>query len=430
MTKSVTEQKPTSPQIDRRHSDPPGLWIAVFTGSVALHLVAFWILRSYSYQLSLIRQQNSNSAIPIELIEVSPTERSKVQSQAKAKPGSPQSSSNTQKSVAVTDEDAIALLDKKIAIASNPNSSPSPQQPSPKLTVNQQQTTTAKPQLTTQPKSTPSIPPTPPPESSAVPQPDITPATSPLHNQQSNPTPVTPPFQTQQSDSIPPIPPPHQTDIPTSESENPIPDEQNQALSPDINPTTPSTDASPSTNSPLYSQFPKQPDANISLGKSTALPTLNPSIQPPSSLSPDETRSDGGLVATWSAFSRDEIIDLRQKGVVRQDVPPDVLAQPLGENTKELPVSFISSEPDLDNVDLLVSLAIDQNGKLIARDANGNPAIDIIDMTPEELKVKKTKYQQLLIDIFQNVSFSPASNQDGSKPLQSNLVVRVKIERR
>ncbi len=416
MAKSVTDKKPIPSQIDRRHSDPPGLWIAVFAGSVALHLVAFWILRSYSYQLSLIRQQNSNSAIPIELIEVSPTGRSKVQPQAKAKPGSPQSSSNTQKSVAVTDEDAIALLDKKTAIASNPNSSTPPQQPSPKPTVNQQQTATAKPQLTTQPKSTPSIPSTPEPKSSAVPQPDI--------------TPVKPPSQVQQPDTIFPTPPPDQTDIPTSESENPIPDEQNQALSPDINATTPPTYTLPSTNSPINSQLPKQPDANISLGKSTALPTLDPSVQPPPSLSADETQSDGGLVATWNTFSRDEMIDLRQKGVLIQDLPPDILAQPLGENTKELPVDFISSEPDLDNVDLLVSLAIDQNGKLIARDANGNPTVDIIDMTPEELKANKSKYQQLLIDLFQNISFSPARNQDGSKPLESNLVVRVKIERR
>ncbi|MGJ5675972.1 MAG: hypothetical protein ACR9NN_20545 [Nostochopsis sp.] len=418
MTKSVADQKPIPPHIVRRHSDPPGLWIAVVMGSVALHLLAFWILRSYySYQLSFIRQQNSNSAIPIEVIEVSPTGRSKVQPQAKAKPGSPQSSSNTQKSVAVIDEDAIALIDKKTAIASNPNSSPLLQQPSPKTTVNQQQTAKPKPQLTTQPKSIPSITPTPKPESSAVQQPDT--------------IPPTPPFQAQQPDTIPPTPPPDQTDIPsTSESENPIPDEQNQASSPDINATIPPTDTSSATNLPLNSQLPKQPDANISLGKSTSLPTLNPSVQPPPSLSADQTRSDGGLVATWNAFPRDEMIDLLQKGVVRQDVPPDVLAQPLGENTKELPVSFISSEPDLDNVDLLVSLAIDQNGKLIDRDANGNPAVDIIDMTPEELKAKKTQYQQLLIDLFQNVSFSPGRNQDGSKPPQSNLVVRIKIERR
>ncbi|PMB40443.1 hypothetical protein CEN41_19430 [Fischerella thermalis CCMEE 5330] len=389
MTKSVTEQKATSSPIYRRHSDPPGLWIAVFTGSVAIHLLAFWMLRLYSYQLSLRQQQNSSNNIPIEIIEISPTESAKAQSQAKVKPVSPQSSS------LLTNEDAIALIDQKTAIASKPNSSPR-QQPSPKPTVAQQQTATAKPQPTTQPESTPT-------------------SESPAN---------------QQPDTIPPTPPPDNTDTSTSESENPIPDEQNQALLPNTNPTTPPKDSFPSTNEQLESQLPEQPDANISLGKSTPLPTIDPSLQPPPQLPTDETQTSGGLVATWDAFSRDEMIDLIQKGVVIQDVPPDIVAQPLGDNTKELPVSFISSEPDLDNVDLVASLAIDEKGKLIARDANGNPGVEIIDMTPEELATKKTKYQQLLIDVFQNVSFSPGRNQDVSQPLQSNLFVRVKIERR
>ncbi|PLZ18394.1 hypothetical protein [Fischerella thermalis] len=377
MTKSVTEQKATSSPIYRRHSDPPGLWIAVFTGSVAIHLLAFWMLRLYSYQLSLRQQQNSSNNIPIEIIEISPTESAKAQSQAKVKPASPQSSS------LLTNEDAIALIDQKTAIASKPNSSLR-QQPS------------AKPQPTTQPESTP--------------------------------TPELP--ANQQPDTIPPTPPPDNTDTSTSESENPIPDEQNQALLPNTNPTTPPKDSFPSTNEQLESQLPEQPNANISLGKSTPLPTIDPSLQPPPQLPTDETQTSGGLVATWDAFSRDEMIDLVRKGVVIQDVPPDIVAQPLGDNTKELPVSFISSEPDLDNVDLVASLAIDEKGKLIARDANGNPGVEIIDMTPEELATKKTKYQQLLIDVFQNVSFSPGRNQDVSQPLQSNLFVRVKIERR
>lgn len=389
MTKSVTEQKATSSPIYPRHSDPPGLWIAVFMGSVAIHLLAFWMLRIYSYQLSLRQQQNSSNNIPIEIIEISPTESAKAQSQAKVKPASPQSSS------LLTNEDAIALIDQKTAIASKPNSSLR-QQPSAKPTVAQQQTATAKPQPTTQPESTP--------------------------------TPELP--ANQQPDTIPPTPPPDNTDTSTSESENPIPDEQNQALLPNTNPTTPPKDIFPSTNEQLESQLPEQPNANISLGKSTPLPTIDPSLQPPPQLPTDETQTSGGLVATWDAFSRDEMIDLIRKGVVIQDVPPDIVAQPLGDNTKELPVSFISSEPDLDNVDLVASLAIDEKGKLIARDANGNPGVEIIDMTPEELATKKTKYQQLLIDVFQNVSFSPGRNQDVSQPLQSNLFVRVKIERR
>ena len=411
MTKSVTDQKPTPSPIYRRHSDPPGLWFAVFTGSVAIHLLAFWLLHLYSYQLSLRRQQNSSSAIPIEIIEISPTESSKAQSQAKVKPVSPQSSSNTQKSALVTDEDAITLIDQKTAIASNPNSSLR-QQPSPKPTVAQQQTATAKPQPTTQPESTPTFTPTPTPELPANQQPTTIPPFASPPNQQPN--------------TIPPTPPPDNTDTSTSELQNPIPDEQNQASLPDTNPTTPPKESFPSTNE----QLPEQPDANISLGKSTPLPTIDPSVQPPAQLPPEETQTSGGLVATWDTFSRDEMIDLIQKGVVIQDIPPDIVAQPLGDNTKQLPISFISSEPDLDNVDLVASLAIDEKGKLIARDANGNPGVEIIDMTPEELATKKTKYQQLLIDVFQNVSFSPGRNQDVSQPLQSNLFVRVKIERR
>ncbi|MER3493262.1 MAG: hypothetical protein C4323_13575 [Mastigocladus sp. ERB_26_2] len=443
MTKSVTDQKPTPSPIYRRHSDPPGLWIAVFTGSVATHLLAFWLLHLYSYQLSLRQQQNSSSAIPIEIIEISPTESSKALSQAKVKPVSPQSSSNTQKSALVIDEDAIALIDQKTAITSNPNSSPR-QQPSAKPTVTQQETATAKPQPTTQPESTPTFTPTPTPESPTNQQPDTTPPFELSENQQPNTIPpfaspenqqpgTTPPFESpanQQPNTIPPTPPPDNTDTSTSESENPIPDEQNQASLPDTNATTPPKDSFPSTNEQLESQLPEQPDANISLGKSTPLPTIDPSVQPPPQLPPEETQTSGGLVATWDAFSRDEMIDLIQKGVVIQDVPPDIVAQPLGDNTKELPISFISSEPDLDNVDLVASLAIDEKGKLIARDANGNPGVEIIDMTPEELATKKTKYQQLLIEVFQNVSFSPGRNQDVSKPLQSNLFVRVKIERR
>ncbi|MBD2434836.1 MULTISPECIES: hypothetical protein [Fischerella] len=443
MTKSVTDQKPTPSPIYRRHSDPPGLWFAVFTGSVAIHLLAFWLLHLYSYQLSLRRQHNSSSAIPIEIIEISPTESSKAQSQAKVKPVSPQSSSNTQKFALVTDEDAIALIDQKTAITSNPNSSPR-QQPSAKPTVAQQQTATAKPQPTTQPESTPTFTPTPTPESPTNQQPNTIPPFASPENQQPGTIPpfaspenqqpgTTPPFESpanQQANTIPPTPPPDNTDTSTSESQNPIPDEQNQASLPDTNATIPPKDSFPSTNGPLESQLPEQPDANISLGKSTPLPTIDPSVQPPPQLPTEETQTSGGLVATWDAFSRDGMIDLIQKGVVRQDVPPDIVAQPLGDNTKELPISFISSEPDLDNVDLVASLAIDEKGKLIARDANGNPGVEIIDMTPEELATKKTKYQQLLIDVFQNVSFSPGRNQDVSKPIQSNLFVRVKIERR
>ncbi|WP_017651242.1 hypothetical protein [Fortiea contorta] len=58
-----------SPDQDwRRRSDPPGMWVAVVLGSVALHLLAFWLLRSY--QFSSLWQQQSESTIAVELIDI------------------------------------------------------------------------------------------------------------------------------------------------------------------------------------------------------------------------------------------------------------------------------------------------------------------------------------------------------------------------
>jgi hypothetical protein len=52
----------------RRHTDPPGLWFAIAIVSVALHLLLFWLMRSYSFSLS----RQNQSAIPLEIIEISP----------------------------------------------------------------------------------------------------------------------------------------------------------------------------------------------------------------------------------------------------------------------------------------------------------------------------------------------------------------------
>jgi hypothetical protein len=420
MTNSVTNQTPIPSQIGRRHTDPPGLWIAVVAGSVALHLLVFWLMRFYSYRLSLLQQQYSSSAVPIELVEISPTERSKVQPQAK--PVSPKPSSTTQTSSAHTakpapaseDNNAIALTDNKTAIASKPNDSTLKQQNSNTSTV-EQTTTTVQPQLTTKPEFTPKFTPAPVPPAAKNPQP----AESTLPPQTSD-----------------------NTDTPTSEQENSLPDKQKQASSfpntTDTNNTNLPKNTSPSTNEQQESQppisqippvpLPGQPDANISLGQSTPLPTIDPSVEPPPQLSPPENQTGEGLVASWDVFSREGMIDLLQKGVVRQDMPPEILAQPLGENTKNLPIDFLRSEPDLESVDLIASLAVDENGNLMARDANGNSGVNIIDINPEELAAKKSKYQQLLVEVFQKVSFRPAQNNGVSVP--SNLVVNIKIERR
>jgi hypothetical protein len=86
MTQSV-DQTSITDVTSRRHNDPPGLWIAVVTSSVALHLLLFWLMRS-SNAFSPWFPRASQAAIPIEIIEISPTE-------SKAKPSKPQLKAKT-----------------------------------------------------------------------------------------------------------------------------------------------------------------------------------------------------------------------------------------------------------------------------------------------------------------------------------------------
>ncbi|MBW4641574.1 MAG: hypothetical protein KME23_00835, partial [Goleter apudmare HA4340-LM2] len=66
----------------RRHTDSPSLWIAVVIGSVSLHLLAFWLIRSY--QSHLLWRQESQATIPIDFIEISPRPKAETRAQAKA----------------------------------------------------------------------------------------------------------------------------------------------------------------------------------------------------------------------------------------------------------------------------------------------------------------------------------------------------------
>lgn len=95
MTPTVADTTSNPAKDWKRHSDPPGLWIGVVIGSVALHLLAFWLLRSY--QSSLLWQQQSKSTIPIELVEIPAQPKSTAALKARVKPASPKPSTKTQK---------------------------------------------------------------------------------------------------------------------------------------------------------------------------------------------------------------------------------------------------------------------------------------------------------------------------------------------
>ncbi len=86
MTQSV-DQTAIKDVTPRQHHDPPGLWIAVVTSSVALHLLLFWLMR-YNNPFSLWFPRDSQAPIPIEIIEISP-------SSSKAKPPKPQLKAKT-----------------------------------------------------------------------------------------------------------------------------------------------------------------------------------------------------------------------------------------------------------------------------------------------------------------------------------------------
>ncbi|MBD2195628.1 MULTISPECIES: cell envelope integrity protein TolA [Calothrix] len=84
MTPSVADQTSTLAKDWRRHTDPPGLWVAVVIGSLSLHLIAFWLI--LSYQSSLLRRQQSQAAIPIEIVEIAPQPKSTIKPRVKVQP--------------------------------------------------------------------------------------------------------------------------------------------------------------------------------------------------------------------------------------------------------------------------------------------------------------------------------------------------------
>ncbi|PSB19312.1 hypothetical protein C7B65_12150 [Phormidesmis priestleyi ULC007] len=61
---------------DRRHSDPPSLWIAVLAGSLIVHLLLLLSGRLFLFRVS--SQKPARVAAPIELIDLSPKSSSKV----------------------------------------------------------------------------------------------------------------------------------------------------------------------------------------------------------------------------------------------------------------------------------------------------------------------------------------------------------------
>ena len=302
MIPSVADKTPIPAKVWRRHTDPPGLWISVVIGSVSLHLLAFWLMRS-SNAFSLWFPQQSQSVVPIELIDIAPKTKSITKSKSTAKTVSPKPLSSTQKSVPARSiqtarttprnqdfgaiNSAENLQQKSRTYASQSNSRPFRQQRV----------------LTATPKPTPT----------ATPKPTVPVGSLPWNRRQeiklgkgtplSTGIPSNPPVSEAENRETPPR-------IPTQET-----------------PSTP-TRETPATRT----------------RETPATPT------------------GGASVAIVAPLLRDKISNLIQSGRLRQDALPDVIALYRGSNTKQLDSSFLPSDSEVKPAQILASLVIDNKG--------------------------------------------------------------------
>jgi hypothetical protein len=367
MTPSVADKTPIPAKVWRRHTDPPGLWISVVVGSVSLHLLVFWLMRSTN-AFSLWFPQQNQSAVPIELIDIAPKTKSIIQSNSTSKTVSSKPLSSTQKSVATRslqterttprnqDFDAINSADnpqqKRRTYVSKPNSQPFKQQRVP--------TPTPTPASTPRPTPTPASTPRPTPTPASTPRPTPTPtSTVPVGNRPWSPR--------------PPLKLGEGTPLPTSFPSNPpVSEPENRET-----PLTPSRETTPA-------------------------PT------------------GGASVAVVAPLSRDEVISLIQSRGFRQDALPDVIALYKGSNTKQLDSSFLVQNSGLEPAQVLASLIIDNNG-------NFKQAV-VLEIEPAALGSEKSTYEQVLNEVFKTENFLAAHNNDGTKPELSNLYVRITIQ--
>jgi hypothetical protein len=350
--------------------------------------------------------QQSQSAVPIELIDIAPQSKSTV------KRVSPKPASITQKSVPARsprttprrnqDFDAINSADnlqqKSRIYPSQPNRQQRVPISTPKATVTPKPTVTPKAIATPKPTATPKATATPKPTATskaiATPKPTVTP----------------------------------------------------KAIATPKPTVTPKAIATPKPTVPI-GNLPWNRRQEIKLGKGTALPTGIPSTPPvseaeniktpttparetpttPTKETPTTptgqtpaTPTGGASVAIVAPLLRDEMIKFIQTRGFRQDALPDVIASYTGSNTKQLDSSFLPGDSEVKPAQMLVSLIIDRNG-------NFQQAV-VLEIEPATLQSQKSTYERVLNDVFKTENFLAAHNNDGTKPDLSNLFVRIKIQ--
>ncbi|MEH2278013.1 MAG: hypothetical protein V7K40_25315 [Nostoc sp.] len=404
MIPSVADKTPIPAKVWRRHTDPPGLWISVVIGSVSLHLLAFWLMRS-SNAFSLWFPQQSQSVVPIELIDIAPKTKSITKSKSTAKTVSPKPLSSTQKSVPARSlqtarttprnqdfgaiNSAENLQQKSRTYTSQSNSRP----------FRQQRVITATPKPT--PKPTPT----------ATPKPIVPVGSLPWNRRQEIKLGKGTPLST----GIPSNPP-------VSEAENretPLrtPTQKNPATRTRETPATRTreTPSTPTRETPATStRETPATSTRETPATSTRETPATPTRETPA------TSTGGASVAIVAPLLRDKVSNLIQSGRLRQDALPDVIALYRGSNTKQLDSSFLPGDSEVKPAQILASLVIDNKG-------NFQQAL-VIEIEPATSQSEKSTYERILNEVFKTENFLAAHNNDGTKPDLSNLYVWIKIQ--
>ena len=436
-----TDQTPIRDKIWRRHTDPPSLWIGVVTGSVALHLLLFWLMRSSNAFSLWFPQQQSQAFIPIEVIDISTTSIAKPQLKAKTAYSKPRANrqslttlrersplttktQNNQINLGVTRQQR-----KNQAFVSKLNTQLIPKQSVSTPTPTPIPITTSTPtgslgnfprksqrQKVAFGKSTP-LPTYTPDE----PQRQLIADNSPTPNRRTPRQPIadnspTPNKRTPRQPIADNSPTPNR-----KTSTQPIAD--NSPTPNRRTPRQPIADNSPTPNRKTSTQpiesdaltpnrrTPRQP-----IESDAVIPNRRTSRQPIGDNSPtasgrtSQPPTRGGIIASWSFVNIDE-----QTRLMGSPLPEGVILPEYPIN--QIPIDSI----DLVEGEFVASLVIDKNGTV-------QPEITIYESKPPK---QKSKYQQLANQIFPGKKFQPARSTNG-KPLPEliNRFVRIKIQPR
>ena len=377
MTPSVADKTPILATSWRRHTDSPLLWMVVFITSISLHLLAFWLMRS-SHEISPWFPQQSQGAIPIELIDLSPTAKPLAKSIPTTTKTPPKTS--TTKSTTETEQAPIST----VTVTSTPTPSPSPTKTS---------TPTPSPTPSPTKTSTPTPSPTPSPTKTSTPLGSNFPGTRRQEINFGKGKPLTGLSQELKGT-------PESSTTPSPESSTTPSPESSTTPSPESS-TTPSPESSP-----------------------TPSPESSPTPSPESSTTPSPESSpntSGGVsIATITPIQKDEQSQLIQQGTISPDGLTDIPAVYQGSDTKQLDASFLPGDSGIESANLLVSIVIDNTGKF-------QQAI-VLKIAPPTLQGEKSKYEKVLNDLFKTDKYTPAQNNDGSKPNKSNLFLRIIIQ--